>query len=389
MNTTERCFNSDISMMAWQERNCLQCKKAVWYNQRLHRMPQYRCAIQKQIEAQASGELEINERTYKATRNDICPMLKGEEKEQASTSVLDFSKGESMVENAMPQDKEAEASTPEEPKCPPIVPRVEEQPKEKTSSCTNHDAALLKLSMETGMDFDALKEAERKMQEAITSGKMVSPLLQEAKFKKEVKSDVEKMLQTFTWKENMMIAFVPLVISHLAWIYTEKVLHYCADHRISETIKLGRAVKHIRDEYNNMLRKDLDAKHIGRIYEQTEQFHEHYANDFVILWFCVDAAYLKQYPEVAYREMRVDAFIAMLLCRFLVAHNKRMDKIIEAKMGFSQSIKDPNIDKLETCLDAYCGDYVIESTPNIDACMRILEKNINEIDFEIDDNEPK
>ena len=187
----------------------------------------------------------------------------------------------------------------------------------------------------------------------------------------------------------MMIAFVPLVISHLAWIYTEKVLHYCADHRISETIKLGRAVRHIREDYDSMLRKDLDARHIGRIYEQTEQFHEHYANDFVILWFCVDAAYLKQYPDVEYREMRVDAYIAMLMCRFLVKHNKRMDKIIEAKMGFSQSIKDPNIDKLETCLDAYCGDFVIESTPNIDACMKILEKNINEIDFEIDDSEPK
>lgn len=387
MNTTKPCFNSDKGLMMWQEKNCLQCKKAVWYNQRLQKMPQYRCAIQKQIEAQAAGEKEINERTYKATRSNVCPMLKGKEEEkQATHNVLDFSQGQSMIETAETRKEPVEASTLEER---PTTPKKAKQPKKATKSDGRHDAALLKLSMETGLDYDALKAAERKMYEAVKSGEIIPPIFQEAKFKKEVKNDVAQMLKTFTWKENMMIAFVPLVISHLAWIYTEKVLHYCADHRISETIKLGRAVRHIREDYDSMLRKDLDARHIGRIYEQTEQFHEHYANDFVILWFCVDAAYLKQYPDVEYREMRVDAYIAMLMCRFLVKHNKRMDKIIEAKMGFSQSIKDPNIDKLETCLDAYCGDFVIESTPNIDACMKILEKNINEIDFEIDDSEPK
>lgn len=63
--------------------------------------------------------------------------------------------------------------------------------------------------------------------------------------------------------------------------------------------------------------------------------------------------------------------------------NKRTDKIIEAKMGFAQSIKNPYMDKLETCLDAYCGNQVIECDTNIKACLKVLEKNINEIDFEI------
>lgn len=52
-------------------------------------------------------------------------------------------------------------------------------------------------------------------------------------------------------------------------------------------------------------------------------------------------------------------------------------------MGFAQSIKNPYMDKLETCLDAYCGNQVIECDTNIKACLKVLEKNINEIDFEI------
>ena len=40
-------------------------------------------------------------------------------------------------------------------------------------------------------------------------------------------------------------------------------------------------------------------------------------------------------------------------------------------------------------MDAYCGNYTVQNTPNIDACLRILQKNINDIDFEVDDSEPK
>ncbi len=388
MNTKEPCFSSDTEVMMWQEKNCLRCKKAVWYNQRLQKMPHYRCAIQKQIEAQVAGEMEINDRTYKATRSKSCPMLKGKDEEKIAPNVLDFSKGKSMVEKSVVKE-EPKAAALKEKQRPSNTSKRSDKPKKSAKSDENHDADLLKLSMEMGMDFKAIKNAEDKLYETLKSGEALPPIFREMKFKKEIKSDVQKMLHAFTWKENMMIAFAPLVISQLAWIYTEEVLNYCKEHRIYETIKLGRAVKHIHEEYNNMLRKDLDARHIERIENQTKLFYDHYLNDFVILRCCVDAAFLKQYPNVKYRDMRVDAYIVMLMCRFLVAHNKRMDKIIKEKMSFSQSIKDPNMDKLETCMDAYCGKFVIENTPNIDACMRILQKNIHEIDFEIDDSEPK
>lgn len=181
-----------------------------------------------------------------------------------------------------------------------------------------------------------------------------------------------------------MIAFVPLVISHLAWIYAGKVMKYCADNRISETVKLSRAVKHIRQGYLDSLRVDLDSAHIRRIEEQTEQFLTLYAHDFTILWWCVNGLYKKQFPEDIYTDMKMDAFISVLMCRFLVAHNKRMDRIIESKMGFAQSIKNPYMDKLETCMDAYCGNQVIECNGNINACLRILGRNINEIEFSVE-----
>lgn len=374
--TTEPCFSNGTEFIVWQDENCCQCKKAVWYNEKLDRYPQYRCAVQKQIEGQAVGIDEISQRTYDATHQRRCPFFKSKV-EKTKEEVLDFSKGESLF-NKMPlfnnieHDRNIEQPSPEK----------KEEPKK--SAAGNPDAALLKLAMETGVDYNVLKDAERRMFETIKSKAELPPVFREDRFKKEIKSDVHNMLETFTWEENMKIAFVPLIISHLAWMYSEKVMKYCAEHRIPETIKLSRAVKHVREEYVSTLKKDLDAAHLCRIEEQTQQFFNEYVNDFTIMWYCVNGQYKKQFPDDIYKDMKTDAFISVLMCRFLVAHNKRMDKIIEAKMGFAQSIKNPYMDKLETCMDAYCGNQVIECNDNINACLRILERNINEIDFNIE-----
>lgn len=236
---------------------------------------------------------------------------------------------------------------------------------------------------------EELKAAEKRMYDTIFEKEIVnninglSPMMTEKQFKESVRHDTDWMMKTFTFNENMMIAFVPLVISHLAWVYAEKVMKYCAEHKIPETVKLSRAVKRVRQEYVDSLKKDLDARHIQHIEKQTEEFFKEYTSDFTIFWYCVNSQYKKQFPGDIYKDMKTDAFLGVLMCRFLVDHNKRMDKIIEAKMGFAQSIKNPYMDKLETCLDAYCGNQVIECDTNIKACLKVLEKNINEIDFEI------
>lgn len=368
--TNKPCFSNGTEFMVWQDENCLQCKKATWYNERLKRYPQYRCAVQKQLEGQSIGIEEVSQRTYDAAQERRCPFFKSKVEDKPKEEVLDFSKGESMV-NELPLFKQ-------EP---------EKKPEEKPKS-EHPDAALLKLARESGIDYNALKDAERRMFDAIATKAQLPPVFREQAFKSQIKSDVRNMLETFTWKENMMIAFVPLVISHLAWIYADKVMKYCADHRIPETIKLSRAVKHVRAEYIDFIKVDLNPAHIRRIEEQTEQFMQLYVNDLTILWWCVNGQYKKQFPDEDLKEMKTDAFIGILMCRFLVEHNKRMDKVIEAKMGFAQSIKNPYMDKLETCLDAYCGNQVIDCDSNINACLKILEKNINEINFEVNDNEP-
>lgn len=99
MNTTnERIFANDIKMSYWQQDNCMRCAKAVWYNTQLGRCPKYKCALQRDMEAQAAGDMEINERSFNACHNaKTCPFIKPKEQESApGDEILDFSKGESM-----------------------------------------------------------------------------------------------------------------------------------------------------------------------------------------------------------------------------------------------------------------------------------------------------
>ena len=279
--TNERIFANDIKMSYWQQDNCMRCAKAVWYNTQLGRCPKYKCALQRDMEAQAAGDMEINERSYNACHNaKTCHFIKAKEQETApGDEILDFSKGESMFNETARSINIEQA------------PEIEHGHEEKPTPAS--------------------------------------------------------------------------------------------EHKIPETVKLSRAVKHVRQEYVDSLKKDLDARHIQRIEKQTEEFFKEYTSDFTIFWYCVNSQYKKQFPGDIYKDMKTDAFLGVLMCRFLVDHNKRMDKIIEAKMGFAQSIKNPYMDKLETCLDAYCGNQVIECDTNIKACLKVLEKNINEIDFEI------
>lgn len=363
--TTQQCFKSAYDLYLWQSANCEQCKKSVCYNQKLKRMPQYRCAVQQQIEGQQMGEDEVNQRTFDAVQGKQCQFFvpKVEQPE-----ILDFSKGECVVVKEEPKPE----------------PEPMEQPKEAPKP-TVHDATLLRMSMGKNIPIEELEAAEKRMFEAIAKNGTLPPMLhKEMEFRKQVKDDTQKMLETFTWDENMMIAFVPLVISRIAWWYSEKVMKYCADHRISEVKKLGRTIKEVRTKYIDELRKDLDFAHINNVERQAMQFVEEYKRDFQIFQLQVNAAIKREYPDMEYIEMRTDAWCGVLMVDFLKQHNNAMDKIIAAKMGQSTSITNPRMVALAGLLDAYLpAGFKIKDTKQIDLCLRVLANMVRNIDFEV------
>lgn len=382
MNTThERIFAKDTDMMFWQQYNCTQCAKAVWYNARLGRCPKYNCALQRDMEAQAGGEMEINERSFRMLHGvKRCPLFKamGATPDDATPvyDAHDFAKGERMVIPEEPPKQQ------EEPK-----PEPKPQPASKTYSPTPEE---IKAAEERMLQTIWDKSIAPNIHEAIRTPAMWNnrPLpMTERQFKQIVADNTERMLETFTWEENMMIAFVPLIISKVAWVYAEKVLAYCAAHRLSEYKKHGRVVKMLRQEYLDTLAKDLDRRHVRHIETQTEQFIEEINHHLTILWLQANT-YIKNAAgyEITHDTMRTDAMVAILMVRYLKAHDNRMNAIIEAKMGHSESITNPQMIDLAGLMKVYLPKgFEVGTNYQLDLCAKIFENSLSKIEFDITD----
>lgn len=207
--------------------------------------------------------------------------------------------------------------------------------------------------------------------------------MSEQEFKKQVHDDTLKMLQTFTFRENMDIAFTPLIITEIAWIYAFKVTKYAADHRIPETIKLSRTVKMLRQKYIDECRKDLDYKHLQKLFDESERFLQIMEKDFLIMWLSVNNDIKKEWSHLEFLEMRTDAYISIVMCEFLNEHNRRMDRIIEQKMGMSRPYRNPFTEALEECMEAFVSPAKIDFSNHVRTSMGILRNNIGKIEYNV------
>lgn len=365
------CFENNTEMMAWQEINCKNCKKGIFYNDKLKKMPLYKCAIQRDIEAQATGTKNVSQYAFDSVQGKKCAMLRSKNEEE-SIQVKNFAKGKSLV-------RENNTSKP-----------VIIEPEKKAQPV---DPIIAKVAKETGASIEEVQEAEIRVLDKIFKGKMISGIipgirqpLNENRFKQQVKGETAQMLETFTWDENMMIAFVPLIISHLAWIYAQRVLDYCGKNKISEVKKLTRSVREMRQRYVDELAKDLDINHITRIENQTEQFFKECANDFTVLWWGCNSQIKKVAPDMTHETMRTDVYCCMMMIKLLKRHNQKINKVIADKLGKSHSIDNQHMVGLSILMDAYFPDgFKVEVNNEINTSLKVLANRLGKIEFGIKD----
>lgn len=206
----------------------------------------------------------------------------------------------------------------------------------------------------------------------------------EEQFKKQVHDDTLMMLETFTFKENMNIAFVPLIITEVAWLYAMKVVKYAADNRITDTVKLSRAVRALREQYLSDCSKDLDSKHIEKMEKAGEEFVKKNQMDFVMIFYSLNNELKKHWSDYAYLDMKTDACIAMIMLKLLKEHNSRMDELMASKLGGEvPSYRNPINEKLWDCMDAYAYPCKLEFTGHVETSMKIIRKKFDQIDFEV------
>lgn len=206
----------------------------------------------------------------------------------------------------------------------------------------------------------------------------------EEQFKQQIHNDTLTMLETFTFRENMDIAFTPLIITEVAWHFTFKVLKQAADNRIEDTKKLSRAIKALRVKFLSDCRKDLDDKHIKRIENVANLFIKENLKDFMLLWFSANNELKKNWAELPYLGMRTDACISLCMLEILRQHNQRIDKLMSSKLGHDvPAYRNPINDSLEDCMAAFISPAVFGLTEHVKTSIKILHKRLELIEYDV------
>jgi hypothetical protein len=78
--TCEPLFSNGTEFMQWQYRNCERCIKQSRYNEKKDSYPAFRCSIDRDISVQQVGLMEVNVKSYEATRQKDCPYIQTEPK---------------------------------------------------------------------------------------------------------------------------------------------------------------------------------------------------------------------------------------------------------------------------------------------------------------------
>lgn len=238
-----------------------------------------------------------------------------------------------------------------------------------------------------------IEKGERYMNTAVLSGGRVVSRKQHAdchteeSFRKGVSVDTRTLLDTFTFEENMQIAFFPLVITELAWLHAFKVLDLAARDKISETRKLSRAVREVRKKYVSDCGKDLDSAHMRHIEESTAQFHGKCATDFTLLYYSANNELKRTSYDLPYLEMRTYAYMSLAMLDALVEHNRKMNRLIASRLGLGSSLvveKLPGTTlALRECMEAYMSPARYEKISHIQNSISVILNKISQCEFVI------
>lgn len=212
--------------------------------------------------------------------------------------------------------------------------------------------------------------------------------LQEKAFRESVSKSTKMMMERLTLDEQMRVSFVPLIITHLAWVYADKAMACAARDKVSILKKLSRVLKMVHQRYNDELRRELDYDHLQNVVKQTDMCIGEISRDLTILYFSVNQEFKRSTPEYPYDEQRTYAIISTLFIDLLKSHNREMDKLLAEKLqdkNLAPSIVPPLIQHLRTGMVAFAGvegKFNYEDM-NVQNAMKVIRNRINSIEFSV------
>ena len=187
--------------------------------------------------------------------------------------------------------------------------------------------------------------------------------------------------ENFTFDEQAQIAFIPLIIAHIAWINAFKCIDAAAKHKIEITKKLSRTIRMLHENYRHQLGKSLDFNHLKEIETHADMFYNDRMLDFQQMYYSTYNSISKQFIDIEYLDLRAYAYMTLMILRVCREHEDRMTDLIRTKIKDAYEAHLPYLEELQTCVDAFLGDYPIKNTQDMQIAETILKNNIKRIHY--------
>lgn len=198
----------------------------------------------------------------------------------------------------------------------------------------------------------------------------------------------QKLREALTAQEKVQLAFIPLILGGTAWHYADDVAEYVRTNRIEQYKSISRKLRALRSEWREYRDTCFNAAEINATEDLTEQFKEAFARDFLILYFTINQAIKKCFPDTPHQEMKTNAYAATLLAKtvnqFQLGHIAR----VRERTGLELKLYDRYMLALEIFMRNYTGfDSLPDEQGHLETCMKILRNNTERIAaFKIEEN---
>lgn len=167
-----------------------------------------------------------------------------------------------------------------------------------------------------------------------------------------------------TEREKLRKVFISLVAADLVWVYVDRILDYCARHKLGAMQKRSRDVRALRAKYDDYLARVFDPRHKTLVRSACKDFADTFSYDLTVMSCTLANEMYKKYVgrDIDHDSMRIDAMCCCVLLRALFT--------------MREMVYLPTLKELECLISGYSEPHVVDLTDNVEICRKIMAKRL-------------
>lgn len=168
-------------------------------------------------------------------------------------------------------------------------------------------------------------------------------------------------------KEQLKAVFISLTAAEIVWGYVDQVLRYCADNRLSGTIKTSREVKRLRSYYDEYTARNMAPQGKRIVRAACKDFGDNFGYDLLVMYHSIANELYRKYAgqDVSHAEMRTNALCSIML--------------LQALRAIPGMARLPYQRELCELMRNYVKPYELDLTQNVERCQTILARRLAQV----------